>query len=125
MARSLSGAQSSDGGGSNVCTGSHTTTKTTVRNTSSPPIPATHGVISIFSGGCGDQPLGACDSFVSTGPGSSDMSQPALGGAITSASRIVSRRRRSCVSLTMVIAMLTICTMPEITIIAPKIPRAM
>ena len=109
-----------------MCTGSHTTTKTTVRNTSSPPMPATHGVMSIFSGGCGDHPRGDSASWFWAGSSSSAIAQLVIGGAITSASRMVSRRRRSWVLRSMiVIPMLTIWTMPDTTIIAPKIPRAM
>ena len=52
--------------------------------------------------------------------------QPATGGgAIASATFRVSRRRRSAVFVKTVIPMLTIWTIPESTIIAPKIPRAM
>ncbi len=47
------------------------------------------------------------------------------GGAIASATLSVSSRRRSAVFVKIVIPMLTICTIPESTIIAPKIPRAM
>jgi hypothetical protein len=47
------------------------------------------------------------------------------GGAIASATANVSRRRRSAVFVKIVIPMLTIWTIPESTIIAPKIPRAM
>jgi starvation-inducible outer membrane lipoprotein len=47
------------------------------------------------------------------------------GGAIASATRSVSRRRRSAVFVKIVMPMLTIWTIPETTIIAPKIPRAM
>src|SRR5207237_611179 len=52
--------------------------------------------------------------------------QPATGGgAIASATLSVSRRRRSAVFVKIVRPTLTIWTMPEATIIAPKIPRAM
>ena len=46
------------------------------------------------------------------------------GGAIASATTSVSRRRRSAVFVAIVIPMLIIWTIPERTIIAPKIPRA-
>ena len=46
------------------------------------------------------------------------------GGAIASATLSVSCRLRSAVLLKIVIPMFTICTIPERTIIAPKIPRA-
>jgi hypothetical protein len=46
-----SGAQSLDGGGSNVWIGSQTTIATTVKKASRPPMPATSGVISIRSRG--------------------------------------------------------------------------
>src|SRR5512133_821761 len=52
--------------------------------------------------------------------------QPATGGgAIASATLRVSRRRRSAVFVKTVMPMFTIWTIPERTIIAPKIPRAM
>src|SRR4051812_35371512 len=66
----LSGAQSGDAGGSNVWTGSHTTTNTTARNTSRPPDPASQGVMSMRSDGCGAQPRGDGASPTSV-PGSS------------------------------------------------------
>ena len=47
------------------------------------------------------------------------------GGAIASATLKVSRRLRSAVFEKIVIPMFTIWTIPESTIIAPKIPRAM
>ena len=124
LAWSLSGAQSLDGGGSKVCVGSHTTTNTTAKKTSTPPRPATQGVISIFSGGCGAHPFGDCAPAWSC-PVSSAIAQLVAGGAITSASRSVSRLRRSWVFVIIVIPMLIIWTMPESTIIAPKTPRAM
>src|SRR5207247_9510733 len=49
----------------------------------------------------------------------------ATGGAIASATSRVSRRLRSVLSVKIVMPMFTICTIPESTIIAPKIPRAM
>ena len=54
----LSGAQSADGGGSNVWIGSQTTIATTVKNASKPPTPAISGVISIRSAGWRTQPRG-------------------------------------------------------------------
>ena len=46
-------------------------------------------------------------------------------GAIASATMRVSRRLRSVVSVKIVMPMFTICTIPDSTIIAPKMPRAM
>ena len=50
---------------------------------------------------------------------------PLTGGATASATFRVSRRLCSAVSLNIVRPMLTIWMIPETTIIAPKIPRAM
>src|SRR5439155_25571362 len=47
------------------------------------------------------------------------------GGAIASATTSVSWRRRSAVFVKIVMPTLTIWTIPDATIIAPKIPRAM
>ncbi len=102
--------------------GSQMTTKTTVKKASMPPSPAISGVISIRSRGWRCQPRGmrralslrlVRHQFV-TG-----------GGAIASATLSVSCRLRSAVLLKIVMPMFTIWTIPERTIIAPKIPRAM
>ncbi len=100
--------------------GSQTTIATTVKNAIRPPIPATSGVISIRSLGWRTQPRGTLGVALP-----SVTSYTCSGGAIASATFSVSRRRRSWVFVKMVMPMLTIWTIPETTIIAPKIPRAM
>ena len=122
-ASSVSGAQSAEGGGSKVWIGSQTTTKTTAKNAISPPTPATSGVMSIRSGGCA-RPA-ARDPGRRRCAGVARLSSSLTGGATASATRSVSRRRRSAVSVNIVMPMFTIWTIPETTIIAPKIPRAM
>ena len=123
-ALSESGVQSYDAGGSKVWIGSQTTMKTTVKKASSPPSPATSGVMSIRSCGCGDQPRGVPVSS-SLRVWSSAIGYPGSGGATASATLRVSWRRRSFVSVKIVMTTFPIWTMPESTIIAPKIPRAM
>ena len=118
-----SGAQSYEGGGSKVWIGSQTTTKTTVKNASRPPIPAISGVISIRSRGWRCQPRGMAPGALGLGLVRHQFATG--GGAIASATLSVSCRLRSAVLLKIVIPMFTICTIPERTIIAPKIPRAM
>jgi hypothetical protein len=118
-----SGAQSADACGSKVWIGSQTTIATTTKKAISPPSPATSGVISIRSCGCRAQPRGT-GGVPEWRPSSSNY-EASTGGAIALATLSVSRRRRSIVFVQIVMPMFTIWTIPEMTIIAPKIPRAM